>query len=217
MNATGYAEYMAKKNNQSYLWKALALASVVIGVGFFISYSMNTTPVEVVESPERTQESVVSEEAMMMLADESYKSQEHAFEIMPPKDWVADENIGLGVVVSFSHADQTGEYAGVSINVVAPQPTDGASMEEIIEQTLQALPTVLTDYSVVDNVQAMIPGHEAHFIGGTFVQGQLQLRNKQLIVIDGDQAYVVTATAPASSWGKHADMLEASMLTFKTL
>lgn len=149
------------------------------------------------------------------LEAEAYSNTKYGFKIRPPKGWKANENVGQGVVVSFSNPDQTGVDAGNSINVAAPQPTEGASLDSMIEDTKKALPTVLTNYKVVEDRKATVNGHEAHVLGGTFVQGTANLRNRQLIVIVKDMAFVITGTNPQSTWDKNSDLIEASLMTFE--
>lgn len=149
------------------------------------------------------------------LEAQAYSNSRYGFKIRPPKGWKANENVGLGVVVSFSNPDQTGVDAGNSINVAAPQSTEGASLDSMIEDTKKALPTVLTNYKVVEDRKVTVNGHEAHVLGGTFVQGTANLRNRQLIVVVKDMAFVITGTNPQSTWDKNSDLIEASLMTFE--
>lgn len=149
------------------------------------------------------------------LEAQAYSNSKYSFKIRPPKGWKANETVGQGVVVSFSNPDQTGVDAGASVNVAAPQPTEGASLDSMIADTKKALPNVLTNYKVVEDRKATVNGHDAHVLGGTFIQGTANLRNRQLIVVVKDMAFVITGTNPQSTWDKNQDLIEASLMSFE--
>lgn len=191
---------------------------VVLGGGGWYLYQnqktgQSTTPVVDQSVPQNKASSAPVVDSK--LEAEAYSNTKYGFKIRPPKGWKANENVGQGVVVSFSNPDQIGVDAGNSINVTAPQPTEGASLDSMIEDTKKALPTVLTNYKVVEDRKATVNGHEAHVLGGTFVQGTANLRNRQLIVVVKDMAFVITGTNPQSTWDKNSDLIEASLMTFE--
>lgn len=208
----------------NYLAKILIgiILLVVLGGGGWYLYQQqlnksteipSTTNKQTVQN--ETSKTSVSPMADSKLESQAYVNTEHGFKIRPPKGWKANENIGLGVVVSFSNPDAKGEDAGASINVTAPQPTEGASLASIVEDSKKVLPKVLTNYKVVEDRKATVNGHEAHVIGGTFVQGTANGRNRQLIIINGDMVFAVTATNLQSTWDKNSDLIEASLMSFE--
>lgn len=197
---------------------------VVLGGGGWYLYQQQsgrntTTPPTTNQQTAQNETSQASTAPMAdsKLESEAYVNAKYGFKIKPPKGWVANENVGQGLVVSFSNPNQEGEDAGASINVTQPQPTEGASMATMIEETKKALPTVLTNYKVVEDRKATVNGKESHVLGGTFVQGTANLRNRQLIVINKDMAFVVTATNPQSTWDKNSELVEASLMSFEAL
>jgi hypothetical protein len=102
----------------------------------------------------------------------------------------------------------------VNINVVS-EPAQGANVERYVQAGRPQLSQTLTSYAQVEDRSLTVNGQPAHILGGTFKQGTFELRNRQLFVVRNDVAYVVTATALASTWNSYEALIDASIKTFQ--
>ena len=136
----------------------------------------------------------------------------NGFSIRPPQGWKTDESGKLGSKVFFFGPTQSSFT--VNINVVS-EPAQGTTVGQYAEAGKAQLSQALTGYAQVEDQALTVNGQPAHILGGTFTQGAFELRNRQLFVVRNDVAYVVTATALASSWASYEAVLDASIKTFQ--
>lgn len=152
------------------------------------------------------------------LEKQPYTNTQYGFRIHAPKGWRIDESGLFGTHVFFFNTDtelEGNNSFSANINVVS-EPAQGLDLKGYVKATKESLSKVLTDYKLVDDKNVSIrSGRQAQFIGGTFIQGESNLRNLQLMVVDNDKGYVVTATVLESAWDKYKDLIEASLLTFE--
>ncbi len=96
------------------------------------------------------------------------------------------------------------------------EPTQGLDLEAYAEAGIAALPQALTGYSSLGERNVELEGQPARLISSTYEDGGYELRNVQLLAVDGDTAYIVSATALAQDWDDYAELLEASLLSLTT-
>ena len=133
------------------------------------------------------------------------------FSIRPPEGWTQDDSGKLGSKVFFLGPRQSNFT--VNINVIS-EPAQGTNVEQYVQAGKPQLAQALTGYAQVEDRALTVNGQPAHILGGTFKQGTFELRNRQLFVVRHDVAYVVTATALASTWSTYEALLDASIKTF---
>lgn len=133
------------------------------------------------------------------------------FSIRPPEAWTKDESGKLGAKVFFFGPRQSNFT--ININVVS-EPAQGTNVEQYVQAGKPQLAQALTGYAQVEDRALTVNGQPAHILGGTFKQGTFELRNRQLFVVRHDVAYVVTATALASTWSTYDALIDASIKTF---
>jgi len=139
------------------------------------------------------------------------------FKINPPKGWQIDESGQFGTIVSFFNPvvdQEAGNFFRANINVTSDS-SQGLDLAGYIAFNKKMLPKLLQDYKLIEDKKVTTKnGRTAHLLGGTFTQGVFKLRNLQLTIISGSNAYMVTGTALESTWSKYKDIIEESLLSF---
>ncbi|MGI8816764.1 MAG: DcrB-related protein [Pseudonocardia sp.] len=139
------------------------------------------------------------------------------YRISPPADWVlhpTDGRGGLSVRFAAPTADKAApEPFADNLNVVITPTT--RSLDNLVAETKQQYPSVLTNYKVVTDQSGVIGGQPAHLLGGTYDDPRSgSLENIQMLILSAGKQYTVTFTAPAASFDSlHAAML-ASLASF---
>ena len=148
-----------------------------------------------------------------------YSDSINGFEIRPPSGWTVDQSGLLGTKVAFIRATpDLHERTPFSANIVIyVEPAEGMTLEEFVELSKAQYPLVLTDFALLGDETAMVNGREIHFLESTFTHGVFPLRNRQLIAIYEDKAYMVTTTALDAAWQQHEAVFDASLRSFRIL
>lgn len=139
--------------------------------------------------------------------DEDYK-------ILPPHGWSVGVITGI---VYFANPETDFENNlpfQANINIIK-EDVRGTSFNSYIDVTKQQLSTFFTSYRLEDETESSVNGQRAYFLESTFTQGEYRLRNRQLIVADNGSAFIITATALASDWGKYSELFESSLRSFE--
>lgn len=147
----------------------------------------------------------------------AYINEKNNFKINGPKGWKSDESGLLGTLVVFLNPEPDKEGKDpfqANINVIT-ESTQGKNLDDYVKASKEVLPKVLQGYKSTEDKKVTVSGSEGYLIGGTFTQGVYKLRNYQLVVVKDGQAYIVTATALASTWSKYSEIMLASMMTFE--
>lgn len=137
--------------------------------------------------------------------------------ISPPAGWVlhpTDGQGGLSVVFAAPAIDKAAPkpFADNLNVVVTPTP---ATLDALIAETKQKYPSVLTNYKVVTDQPAVVNGHPAHLLGGTYDDERSgPLQNIQLIVVEAGKEYTITFTSPAPSFDSFHAVVQASLSSF---
>lgn len=135
-----------------------------------------------------------------------------------PEGWEFDDSGQFGPDFVFFNPEpdeMDGQPFAANVNVVN-EPAQGLDTEGYAAAGAAALPQVLTGYTSVEERDVEVAGKPARIIGGTFEQGEVELRNLQLITVADDTGYTVTATALAQDWDEYAELFEASLLSLST-
>lgn len=142
-----------------------------------------------------------------LLSDKAYLDYEAGFSIYPPRGWEAGKEPGIAVFFSEKRT-------GASINIVSDHSTE-ITLEEYAEAIKEELYRTLDSYTIIREEGLM--GKEAKIIEGHFFYEGASIRNIQLITKTEDSAFIITGTAPESSWDKYRDLIRDSILTFNLL
>ncbi|MEN9604639.1 MAG: hypothetical protein RJB39_324 [Candidatus Parcubacteria bacterium] len=190
-----------RKSKMGPLVTILVILVIILGVVFYIKKNGSSA-------------AHVSADA---LAVAPYVNASSSFSIQFPTGWKIDQSGQYGAIVFALNPtiDKVGE-ASFSSNInVTSEPVQAANLGEYIKVTQEALPKFLSDYKTTEDKKVTVDGVEGRIIGGSFTQGQLKLRNIQLVILKNGRAYVITATSMQGTWKAYADVLEASLMTFK--
>ena len=168
-------------------------------------------------APTETPEAVDSQSPARL--DQPYSDSTNGFEIRPPSGWTVDQSGLLGTKVAFIRATpDLHERTPFSANIVIyVEPAEGMTLEEFVELSKAQYPLVLTNFALLGDETAMVNGREIHFLESTFTHGVFPLRNRQLIAIYEDKAYMVTTTALDAAWQQHETVFDASLRSFRIL
>jgi hypothetical protein len=201
-----------KKSSSKMLIVLIAVVVIVLLAalgGWFVMGRNASSP-----APTPTQAPVVQETITEtpqagsgLLAEKAYVDSSAGFEITPPAGWTTQKNPGAGVIVMFVNP----KSPGTSINVVST-PSEGLSLDEYVDVNKEQLKKLLANYVPADDEQTTINGEEGYYIGGTF--GNPKVKNKQLLLVSGDKAYVVTATSTETNWDENTEAFDASFNSF---
>lgn len=108
--------------------------------------------------------------------------------------------------------DPSGGEFGANINV-AVQPTS-ADLMSVVQQTQQQNSQLFQDYEAKSGKELQLSGRSAYLMSATFTQGQFELRNLQLLLVDQGSIYAVTGTALQENWGEYEDQLHSALMSF---
>ena len=153
------------------------------------------------------------------LLGQTYSNPNDGFEIRPPRGWAVDDSGLLGTKVIFSSEtpdlhDETPTQANINILTV---PAQGITLEELAVASKEQFKIMVTNFTLLGETFRVVDDYEAHVFEYTYSQGVFPLRGMQLIVVDEDKAYAITATALSATWDKYEAAFDASLRSFRTL
>lgn len=151
-----------------------------------------------------------------LLEQKPYLNKNGIFEIYPPKQWNIDDSGALGALVSMGNpvSDIDGENKFMAnINVVSESSGD-VTLEQYLAASKEVLNKTFTDYQLINERIVTLRGIKGFLIEAKYNMGVYPLHNLQLMAINKNTAYVITATSLDSNWTKYKDIFEASLLSF---
>ena len=175
------------------------------------------TPTEELPTPTETPDAVESRSPDLL--GQTYSNPNDGFEIRPPRGWAVDDSGLLGTKVIFSSEtpdlhDETPVQANINILTV---PAQGITLEELAAVSKEQFKIAVTNFTLLGETFRVVDDSEAHVFEYTYSQGVFPLRGMQLIVVDEDKAYAITATALSATWDKYEAAFDASLRSFRTL
>lgn len=191
-------------------------------VNNFFGQSQQEEQVQQIQRETETEETAQTPTAQRPTVSSHLESQPYSnpsvgFKINYPKGWRIDKSGQFGIHVLFLNIE-TDQEAGnpfkANVNVISG-PSQGLDLAGYVEANKELLPKLLQDYKLIEDKKVTTSkGLSAYLIGGTHTQGVFKLRNLQLMIISGGNAYVVTGTALESTWGQYKNVIEESLLSF---
>lgn len=151
-----------------------------------------------------------------LLERKAFTSDNGGFSIQQPRGWAADTSRQAGTDVIFRNprpdSDKTGSFAA-NISVLRRPGT--ASLEVLVGTVKAQIGQQFAGYQFAeDEAVDTIGGLRAHLLGGRFTQNRLQLRDLQLIVVDGSgNGYVVLGRTLESFFFRNEAIFRASLPT----
>jgi hypothetical protein len=153
------------------------------------------------------------------LTEKPFTSKKLGISIQQPKGWTIDESGKYGAELFFFNnaVDKvSGKSFTANINLTT-EGTQGYSLKSYVDASKKYIKKSFPGYKSLPDRNVTVNGKPGVIIGGTFTQQGYKIRNEQLITISGDKAYIVTATALASTWTKYSALFDASLLTLKVV
>lgn len=133
------------------------------------------------------------------------------FSVRLPSGWLVDHSGTQGIRLAlFSPHREMGFQANLNIHV---QPLHGCSTEDYLAATRWQLQQ-LTGQEKPERDEPGAGPCGGHWLEWSATIGALALHFCQLIVVDGDQVYVLTATAPAASFSRYHDAFQTVFESF---
>lgn len=141
------------------------------------------------------------------------------FEILPPYGWAVDESGTPGARVTFQSTTPD-LHEGTPFNaniIVVTVPAQGDALDDIVAASKEQLARTFSDFDLLGETFLIIDELEARGFEYTYSQGALPLRIIQIVAIQDDKIYVVSATALSAAWGKNEGAFDASLRSFRIL
>ncbi len=152
------------------------------------------------------------------LGSQPYENLNYGFRIIPPKDWTVDESGQFGdAVFFFGPTVFTSDGKPIKININVGSESTKLGLDEYAEANKSILSEAFSDYKLVEDRKITVRGREAYIVGGTFSAQGVNIRNRQMMIIENGKAFIVTATNLESAWDQYDDLIDASLNTFETL
>lgn len=145
---------------------------------------------------------------------QAYTSEEHNFSIDPPSGWTVDDTYP-GTVVTFY--GPTEEGFGININVVIESVPLTMTVEQYISANKDALNTGLDNYELVSESTRVINKVDAYEMVSTFTYTNVAIKNKQILLVHANTAYIITCSALPTTYQKYLSTFESSIETFNII
>ena len=147
--------------------------------------------------------------------DDAYSGK--GYKIRPPLGWDANEGAGSMVVffLNPSPDSQAGVPFQANINIIR-EPAPEITLQGYVDANTPDMPLILTNHKFIDDSASTVNGQSAHFLESTFQQGVFNLRNRQLILLNDAEAFVVTVTALEDTWESYRELFDASLRSFES-
>lgn len=149
-------------------------------------------------------------------AEDLVRDAQGRFGIVPPPGWERDTSevgeIALLFVAPDPDVDDSARTFAANLNVLV-RPAD-QDLTAVVDEARALLPERVPGYTAGTDEPAVLPGGvPAHLLGGTFTDRGFALRNLQLFTVVDGRTLIVTGTALAGAWGRHAAELDAALRT----
>ena len=186
---------------------------------FILALVACSTPEPTPDIP-ATVEAEVAEAQRQLVADSKLEAafSGKGYKMRPPLGWATNKAVGdvpahflnpipdlQGGVIPFQ----------ANINILIEPVPEKPPMQEYVDASKQTISLMLTDHNLVDDSESTVNGRPAHFLESTFHHEIFKLRNRQMLLISDDQAFVVTATALEETWESYDDIFDASLRSFE--
>ncbi len=139
----------------------------------------------------------------------------NGFRIRPPLGWAIGNAEALRVAAIFINPveDRSKEKIFRSNISVVSEPVE-QGLDEYVRTNKEILERSAKSYRSTEYQKTTVNGRAGYTIGGVFSQDGEQLRNRQLIVVAGGIAYIVTGTALDAAWSKYVKQINATLASF---
>lgn len=141
----------------------------------------------------------------------AYVNSNNHFSINPPAGWSTDTSGSFGTSVIFY--GPTDSNFRINMNVIAGSTSQGLSA--FVSSTKSQLAQGLNNYRLVSEGAETIGGVDAYELVNNFTQGAYNIKDRQDILVQNQEAYVITSTALQSNYDTYSPAFGESVQTFK--
>ncbi len=201
-----------KFHNQ--LAKNFIILTGLVIAGWFIYYDFApSTYVVNVSNNQRAAVASPVETKKIIDNDGVYRNEK--FRIRPPVGWAVGDAAALRVAAMFINPaeDKSKEKVLHSNISVITEPTS-LTLDAYVKSSKETLQRLVKKYNLTEYQKTKVNGRSGYMMGGIFEQSDEQMRNRQLIILEGGMAYIVTGTALDSAWGKYVKQINAALASF---
>lgn len=147
-----------------------------------------------------------------------YRNDLANFEIKVPLGWQIDDSGKSNAVVVLIDPKATVASGSALITLVSVSTGPSShTLADEVKDAKEGLKKLFKDYTFEEDKQMVISGKMYYLLGGSYNVKNTKMRNRNLIHINNNRGYAVSATAPDSVWPKKEIMLNATLFSFKTL
>lgn len=145
-----------------------------------------------------------------------YTNSTYGVEINYPSDWEKTEGF-MGTVVMFkspleNDSDLFLENINIMVTELSPPILSIADYKESIQSYLEQY---ITDYELIEMVDATLANTPAIKVVYTGRLGQSNLMQLQMVTVKNNKSYVISYTAEPDKYEKYLDKAEKVMASFK--
>ncbi|HLN89142.1 MAG TPA: DcrB-related protein [Candidatus Binatia bacterium] len=150
--------------------------------------------------------------SMLISSVYAYDNTQYGFSITAPTGWTTSEGVS-GTVVIFYGPTMTETGTDVNINIAVTSTTE--TLSEAISSMKTDYPTSFSDYSLVSESNRNIGGLSSYELVYTFTDSGNTYKQKQVVLIENGQGFIITCTAIPSNYDSYLPTFEQSIQTFR--
>ena len=109
------------------------------------------------------------------------------------------------------------EGLGVSISVTVESLATAMTVEQYAAAAENALLTSLDNYTSVSTSTRVVNGVDAYELVSTFTSGGIDIKMKQVLLVNAQEAYVITYGCLPTIYPQYLSAFESSVETFKII
>lgn len=173
--------------------------------------------------PQTTQQSTTTLQGYQTYTNDVYK-----FSIQYPQDWSMKEAVNGKVdigsssqqftaIVVFAPSSQTNDNYITNVNVKTISGVSGVSLDDLQTQTISSLQDFFAsnDFKEISSGKMKVSDKDAFYIEYIININGVIAETKQVIIPNGDDAFIVTYGSPQNTFNNSLNQFDTSISTFK--
>ncbi len=173
------------------------------------------TPAPTTTVPAGTSTSVENVDMKVSGNDQPYHNAQKGYTIVFPSNWEVKEGfMGLDVF-GLSALKNSEDKFRENVNVVTEDLRTPLTLDEYYDLGVKNLSMLLTDFKEIDTGRVDVNGVPARWIVYDHRMGEVRARVLQVIMVKGDRAYIITATATPEEFDSYRGSFDTIVKSFK--
>ncbi len=147
---------------------------------------------------------------------QTYQNTRNNLSIRYPENWrINEEEDGVMFISPKENdTDDFQENIGIAVQNLA---NNQANLDQIAVASLEQLKKVINDFSLVSSTETTLENIPAKQFVYTGKFGDFDVKWLQVIALEGDNFYIITYTAKASSYNNYLNLVEEMVNSFKKI